>query len=182
VLIYNHIDGWNNIVMAKRREIRVVPDPILRQKAIRVPEIDKSILTLIDDMIFTMQKSDGVGLAAPQVGVSLRIITLQMPDEEPFCIINPEITKRFGEVELMEGCLSVPGYQGEVKRSLSITAKGLNRKGEKIRIKATGLLSQAIEHETDHLDGILYIDRLESEDKLYKLEPQDNKEEPICRG
>jgi peptide deformylase len=168
--------------MAKIREIRVVPDPILRQKSVRVPEIDKSILKLIDDMILTMQKSDGVGLAAPQVGVSLRIITLQMPDEEPFCIINPEITKRFGEVELMEGCLSVPGYQGEVKRSLSITVKGLNRKGEKIRIKATGLLSQAIEHETDHLDGILYIDRLESEDKLYKLEPQDNEEEPVCKG
>ncbi|NLL90350.1 MAG: peptide deformylase [Dehalococcoidales bacterium] len=168
--------------MAKIREIRVMPDPVLRQKAVRVPEIDKSIIQLVDDMIMTMQKSEGVGLAAPQVGVSLRVITLQMPDQEPFCIINPEITKRNGEVELMEGCLSVPGYQGEVIRSVSIVAKGLNLKGEKIKIKAGGLLSQAIEHETDHLDGILYIDRLENDTKLYKIEPQDTREEPACKG
>lgn len=159
-----------------------MPDPVLRQKAVRVPEIDKSIIQLVDDMIMTMQKSEGVGLAAPQVGVSLRVITLQMPDQEPFCIINPEITKRNGEVELMEGCLSIPGYQGEVIRSVSIVAKGLNLKGEKIKIKAGGLLSQAIEHETDHLDGILYIDRLESDTKLYKIEPQDTREEPACKG
>jgi peptide deformylase len=168
--------------MAKIREVRVVPDPVLRQKAVRVPEIDKSIVQLVDDMILTMQKSDGVGLAAPQVGVSLRVIVLQMPDQEPFCIINPEITKRNGEVELMEGCLSVPGYQGEVIRSVSIIAKGLNIKGEKIKIKTGGLLSQAIEHETDHLDGILYIDRLASDDKLYKIETDSSQEEPACRG
>ncbi|MDD4924707.1 MAG: peptide deformylase [Dehalococcoidales bacterium] len=168
--------------MAKIREVRVIPDPVLRQKAVKVPEIDKSIIQLVDDMILTMQKEDGVGLAAPQVGVSLCVIVLQMPDQEPFCIINPEITKRSGEVELMEGCLSVPGYQGEVIRAVSIVAKGLNRKGEKIKIKASGLLSQAIEHETDHLDGILYIDRLESEDKLYKIEPQTAQKEPACKG
>jgi peptide deformylase len=168
--------------MAKLRQIRIAPDPILREKAVKVPEIDKSIIELVDDMILTMQKYDGAGLAAPQVGVSLRIITIQMPEEEAFCIINPEITKRSGEVELMEGCLSIPGYQGEVKRSVSVTAKGLNRKGEKIKIKATGLLAQALEHETDHLDGILYIDRLESDDKLYKIEAQTTQEEPACKG
>ncbi len=168
--------------MAKIRKIRIAPDPVLRQKAVKVPEIDKSIIQLVDDMILTMQKSDGAGLAAPQVGVSLRVIVLQMPDEEPFCIINPEITKRNGEVELMEGCLSVPGYQGEVIRSVSIVAKGLNIKGEKNKIKAGGLLSQAIEHETDHLDGILYIDRLASEDKLYKIESKTNQEEPASKG
>jgi peptide deformylase len=168
--------------MAKLREIRIAPDPILRQKSVKVPEIDKSIVQLVDDMILTMQEYDGAGLAAPQVGVSLRIITLQMPDEDPFCIINPEITKRSGEVELMEGCLSIPGYQGEVKRSVAVTAKGLNHKGEKIKIKATGLLAQALEHETDHLDGILYIDRLESDEKLYKIEAQTTQEEPACKG
>jgi peptide deformylase len=168
--------------MAKLRQIRIAPDPVLRQKAVKVPEIDKSVVQLVDDMILTMQKYDGAGLAAPQVGVSLRVITLQMPDEEPFCIINPEITKRSGEVELMEGCLSIPGYQGEVIRSVSVTAKGLNRQGGKIKIKATGLLAQALEHETDHLDGILYIDRLESEDKLYKIEAQTTQEEPACKG
>ncbi|MFA5628966.1 MAG: peptide deformylase [Dehalococcoidales bacterium] len=159
--------------MAKLREIRVVPDPVLRRKANRVPAVDESIVQLVEDMVLTMQESDGVGLAAPQVGVSLRIIVLQMPDEEPFCIINPEITKRKGEVELTEGCLSVPGYQGEVLRSISIVAKGLNIKGEKIKIKASGLLSQAIEHETDHLDGIIYTDRIEEDGKLYKIEPED---------
>ena len=168
--------------MAKLREIRIAPDPILREKSVRVPEIDKSVIQLVDDMILTMQEYDGAGLAAPQVGVSLRVITLQMPDEEPFCVINPEITRRSGEVELMEGCLSIPGYQGEVKRSVSVTAKGLNRKGEKIKIKATGLLAQALEHETDHLDGILYIDRIESDDKLYKIEEQTTQEEPACKG
>ena len=168
--------------MAKLREIRIAPDPILREKSVRVPEIDKSIIQLVDDMILTMQEYDGAGLAAPQVGVSLRVITLQMPEQEPFCVINPEITRRSGEVELMEGCLSIPGYQGEVKRSVSVTAKGLNRKGEKIKIKATGLLAQALEHETDHLDGILYIDRIESDDKLYKIEEQTTQEEPACKG
>jgi peptide deformylase len=168
--------------VAKIREIHIIPDPVLRQKAVKVPAIDKSILQLVDDMILTMQKSNGAGLAAPQVGVSLRVITLQMPDEEPFCIINPEITKRTGEVEVTEGCLSIPGYQGELKRSVTVTAKGLDRNGEKIRIKGTGLLAQALEHETDHLDGILYIDRLESEDKLYKIDPQTADEKTVCKG
>jgi peptide deformylase len=164
--------------MAKLREICIVPNPILRQKAVRIPAIDKSILRLIDDMILTMQEHNGAGLAAPQVGVSLRVITLQMPEEEPFCIINPEVIKRSGEIELMEGCLSVPGYQGDVKRSVSVIVKGLNPKWEKIRIKATGLLSQALEHEIDHLEGILYLDRLENENKLYRIEP-DTKEEDV---
>jgi peptide deformylase len=168
--------------VAKIREIRVIPDPVLRQKAVKVPAIDKSVLKLVDDMILTMQKSNGAGLAAPQVGVSLRVITLQMPDEEPFCIINPEITKRTGEVEVTEGCLSIPGYHGELKRSVTVTAKGLNRNGEKMRIRGTGLLAQALEHEIDHLDGILYIDRLESEDKLYKIDPQTAEEELACKG
>ncbi|MDD4874389.1 MAG: peptide deformylase [Dehalococcoidales bacterium] len=163
--------------MANIREICIVPDPVLRQKAVKIPAIDKSVLRLVDDMILTMQEANGAGLAAPQVGVSVRVITLQMPEEKPFCVINPEVVKRSGEIELMEGCLSVPGYQGEVKRSVSVTVKGLNRNGEKIRMKATGLLSQALEHEIDHLDGILYLDRLVNENKLYKIEPDTNEED-----
>ncbi len=152
------------------RQIRVVPDEVLRQKAKKVPAIDASIQRLIDDMIVTMQEVNGVGLAAPQVGVSLRVIVLQMPEEEPFSIVNPDVVKRSGERQVIEGCLSIPSYQGEFKRSETVTVKGLDRERKKMRIKATDLLAQALEHEIDHLDGILYIDRIGSEGKLYKVE------------
>jgi peptide deformylase len=154
------------------RQVRQQPDAILRKKAKKVPAIDGSIQRLINDMVETMQKENGVGLVAPQVGVSLRVAVLQMPEEEPFAIINPKIVRRSGEREVMEGCLSVPGYQGEIRRSVSVTVKGLDRKGKAIRIKATGLMAQALEHEIDHLNGVLYIDYIESEDKLYKLESE----------
>jgi len=156
------------------RQISHLPAPVLRQKAKKVPTIDRSVHQLIDDMVTKMQQANGVGLAAPQVGVSLRVAVLQMPEEEPFAIINPEIVKRSGEREVLEGCLSVPGYQGELKRSASVTVKGLNREGKRIRIKATGLMAQALEHEIDHLNGILYIDRIESKDKLYEIKPEAN--------
>ena len=147
-------------------------DSVLRQKAKRVPTMGGSIQRLIDDMIETMQQVNGVGLAAPQVGVSLRVAVLQMPDEEPVVLVNPEVVKRGGEREVTEGCLSVPGYYGEIKRSESVTIKGWDRRGKTIRIKATGLLAQALEHELDHLNGVLYIDHIESEGKLHKIEPQ----------
>jgi len=146
---------------------------MLRRKARRVSRIDSSIQRLIDDMIETMQQINGVGLAAPQVGVPLRVIVLQMPEEAPIAIINPEIVKRAGEQEVTEGCLSIPGYFGEVKRSASVTVKGRNRQGKAIRIKATDLMAEALEHEIDHLNGVLYIDHLESQDKLHKLEAPD---------
>ena len=149
-----------------------LPDPVLRQKAKRVPTVDKSVQRLIDDMVETMQQANGVGLAAPQVGVSLRVIVLQVPGEEPIAIVNPEIVKRTGEQEVAEGCLSFPGYAGEIKRSASVTVKGLDRQGKPTRIKATGLMAEALQHEIDHLNGILYIDHLESQDKLYKIKPE----------
>ena len=147
-------------------------DSVLRQKARRVPTIDSSIQRLIDDMVETMQQTKGVGLAAPQVGVSLRVVVLQMPGEEPVAVINPEIVKRAGEREVTEGCLSIPGYAGEIKRSVSVTVKGRDRQGKTIRIKATGLMAQALEHELDHLNGILYIDHIEGQDKLHKIETE----------
>jgi len=147
-------------------------DPVLRRKARRVPTIDGSIQRLIDDMVETMQQTKGVGLAAPQVGVPLRVIVLQMPGEEPVAIINPEIVKRAGEREVVEGCLSIPGYAGEIKRSVSVTVKGWDRQGKPTRIKATGLMAQALEHELDHLNGVLYIDHLESQDKLHRAEAE----------
>jgi peptide deformylase len=151
-------------------QMRALPAPVLRQKAKRVSTIDSSIQQLIDDMIETMQQANGVGLAAPQVGVSLRVVVLQMPGEEPVAIINPEIVKRSGQREVPEACLSVPGYAGDIKRSVSVTVKGQNRRGKAIRLKATDLMAQALEHELDHLDGILYIDHIESQDKLHKAE------------
>jgi len=153
------------------RDIRVVPDPVLRQKARRVTSLDTSIQRLIDDMIETMRAAPGAGLAATQVGVPLRIAVVEIPGEEVITLINPEIVKKEGERVLEEGCLSVPGYQGEVKRSVWVKVKAQDRQGKQFRVKAQELLAQALEHEIDHLEGILYIDRLDGSGKLWKVEP-----------
>ncbi len=146
-------------------------DSILKKKAKKVSNIDGSVQRLIDDMIQTMQRANGVGLAAPQIGGPLRVIVVQMPREEPIALINPEIIKRVGEQEVTEGCLSVPGYYGEIKRSAEVVVKGKDRRGKAVRIKATDLMAEALEHEVDHLDGRLYIDHVESPDRLHKIEP-----------
>ena len=151
-------------------------EPVLRQKSRRVSSISKSIQKLIDDMIETMHDAYGAGLAAPQVGKLLRVITIEIPEEEPFAIINPEIVKRSGERVVTESCLSFPGYRGELKRSVTVTVKGLDRQGKAIRMKADGFLAQVLEHEIDHLNGVLYIDHLEGEDKLYKIEASEGAE------
>ena len=149
------------------------PDPILKQKAKRVRVIDGSVKKLIIDMIETVHSDPGrVGLAAPQVGVSLRVIVIGLPEAEDIAIVNPEIVRRRGERLINEGCLSVPGYFGQVKRAESVTVKGRDQSGKEIRIKAEGLLAQALEHEIDHINGVLYLDHLESMDKLYKIEPE----------
>jgi peptide deformylase len=152
------------------RIYNIPADTVLWQKAKRIPVIDGSIQRLIDNMIETMQKANGVGLAAPQVGISLRVIILQMPGEGPLAIINPEIIERSGEQEVTEGCLSVPGCYGDISRSTQVTVKGLDRTGKKIKIKANGLMAEALEHEIDHLNGILYIDHITNEDKLHQVE------------
>ena len=154
------------------REVCCLPEDVLREKAKKVPRVDASIKKLVADMIETMQKEEGVGLAAPQVGVSLRVAVLQMPQEEPVVIMNPKIVKRSGERTVAEGCLSVPGYQGEIMRSIAVTVKALNEQGKEIRIKAEGLMAQALEHEIDHLNGILYIDHIQDEKDLHKIEPK----------
>ncbi len=151
--------------------IRTAPDPVLRRKARRVRAIDNSIQKLIGDMIETMHSAPGVGLAAPQVGIPLRVIVIGLPEEEDICLINPEVVRRKGERLVNEGCLSVPGYVGEVKRSEAVTVKGRDPGGKELRIRADELLAQVLEHEIDHLNGVLYIDRLESLDKLRKIEP-----------
>lgn len=147
------------------------PHPVLGQKAKRVGNIDGSVQRLIDDMVETMHEIGGVGLAAPQVGVSLRVIVIELPGEETLALVNPQIVKRSGERQVVEGCLSVPGYRGEIKRSVKVVAKGLDRHGREVRIKGEEFMAQVLEHEIDHLNGVLYIDHLESPDKLSKLEP-----------
>jgi peptide deformylase len=153
--------------------ICTLPDPVLKQKAKRVKTIDGSIQKLIANMLETVHADPGrAGLAAPQVGVSLRVIVIDIPGAENIVLINPEIVKRSGERPVTEGCLSVPGYYGEIKRAKSVTAKGRDASGKEIRIKANELLAQALEHEIDHLNGMLYIDHLESQDKLHKVEDE----------
>jgi peptide deformylase len=153
--------------------IRTLPDPVLRQKAKRVKTIDGSIQKLIADMLETVRAApERAALAAPQVGTSLRVIVIDIPDAENIVLINPEIVKRRGERLVTEGCLSIPGYYGEIKRAKSVTAKGRDASGKEVRIKAEELLAQALEHEVDHLNGLLYIDHLESQDKLHKVEDE----------
>lgn len=155
-----------------RRKIRTVPDPVLREPARKVPLIDSSVLKLIDDMIDTLRAANGVGLAAPQVGVPLRVAVIEIPGEEVITLINPEIVKKKGERTIVEGCLSIPGYQGDVKRAVTVKVKARDRDGREIRITATGdTLAQALEHELDHLDGRLYTDLIESPESLWETEP-----------
>ncbi|MFC2007568.1 peptide deformylase [Chloroflexota bacterium] len=154
--------------------LHTLPDPVLRQKAKRVRSIDSSILKLIDDMLETMHAEPGrAGIAAPQIGVPLRVIVISIPDEEDIVLVNPEIVKMSGERLVDEGCLSVPGYYAQINRAESVTVKGKDRNGKAVRIKADGLLAQALEHEIDHLDGMLYVDHLESMDDLQKVEPKE---------
>jgi peptide deformylase len=158
------------------RAILVLPDPVLRQKAKKVSKIDESVRQLIDDMIETMRSASGVGLAATQIGVPLKIAVIEIPAEEVIVLVNPEIIKKEGERTIGEACLSVPGYQGEIKRSVRVKVKARDRQGRYIRVKGDELLAQALEHEIDHLNGILYIDRVEEPDKLYKVGPESQQE------
>jgi peptide deformylase len=146
------------------RPITVIPrdGAVLRAHAKRVPGIDRSLLRLVEDMIDSMHAASGVGLAAPQIGVSLRLVVIGMPGEPPFGLVNPEIVKRSGERRISEGCLSVPGYRAEVARSERVVVKATDLKGRELRLRAEGdLLAQALEHEINHLNGILYIDQVD---------------------
>ena len=148
-----------------------IPDPILRKRARKVRRIDKKTLTIAHNMVETMRNAGGVGLAANQVGELQRIIVIQMPDEEEARIyFNPEITKSVGEREVEEGCLSLPGYRGLVTRSVWIRFRGTDHTEKVIKFQADNLLSQALEHEVDHLNGILYTDHLIAHENLYKIE------------
>ncbi len=154
---------------------------ILRQKAKRVSRVDNTLRKLIDDMVDTMVAAPGIGLAAPQVGVGLRVIVFKT-DANLHALVNPEMVQAEGEQVGMEGCLSIPGYVGEVKRAMRVVARGLNRNGKQVKIKGDGLLARAIQHEIDHLDGILFTDRLTSLDTLRKVEPEEQEQEAELVG
>ena len=157
------------------REIVRIPDPILYRKARKVTDFGKELQTLVDDMVETMRVAPGVGLAAPQVDVPLRVIVVEFGDEEDesvplklFIVVNPEITRFSKEqVTATEGCLSIPDFVGDVDRSVSVVVKGMNRRGQPMRIKSSGWLARIFQHEVDHINGILFIDRTES---VWKLE------------
>ena len=150
-------------------EILTRDNPRLRIKASRVPKVDDGVRKLMDDMVETMVANNGVGLAATQVGVSLRVIVLKV-DNQVYQLANPEIIRASGEQIGYEGCLSVPGYIGEVARAQRVVAKALNRHGKEVRIKGEDLLARALQHEIDHLDGVLFVDKLTSIDTLKEVE------------
>jgi len=150
-------------------EILTKENPRLRVKANRVPRVDDTVRRLMDDMVETMLDAPGVGLAATQVGVSQRVMVMKV-DNQLYTLANPEVIRSSGEQVGFEGCLSVPGYIGEVARAEKVTMRALNRNGKEVRIKGEGLLARAIQHEIDHLDGVLFIDRLTSLDTLREVE------------
>jgi peptide deformylase len=163
------------------RKILFHDNPLLRQKSQKLKKLDDSTQTLIDDMLETMRANNGVGLAAPQVGVLQRVIVIEIPadPEEPgsktetYALVNPEIIKRSEEEEIAdEGCLCLPHYLGEVARAYAVTAKGRDRRGKEVRVKGEGLLARALQHEIDHLDGILFTDRVEDASTLRYVQPK----------
>ncbi|HWQ04426.1 MAG TPA: peptide deformylase [Longilinea sp.] len=165
------------------REIVFLPDPVLRRKAHKVTQFDNDLQILIDDMVETMRDAPGVGLAAPQVSVSQRVVVVEYAenDEEEdspkklYVVVNPEIIQPSEETELgIEGCLSVPGLVGEVDRHTAITIKAQNRRGQPLKIKASGWLARIFQHEIDHLDGVIYTDRAT---RVWK--PREGEEVPV---
>ncbi len=160
------------------REIITLPSSTLRRKARKVTSFGPQLQSLIDDMVETMREAPGVGLAAPQVDVSWRVIVVEFGDEEDeeapkklYTVVNPEISRASQEMSVgTEGCLSIPGFVGEVERPDAITIKGLNRYGKPFRINADGWLARIFQHEVDHLEGVLFIDRAE---KVWEVEEAD---------
>lgn len=151
------------------REIKTYPEKVLKQKALPVATIDEHLQALIDDMIETMYAAPGIGLAAPQIGVSKQVIVIDVSHRQEeerktplLVLVNPVIKAMSGEIESEEGCLSLPGYIAAVKRAETVTVQGLDREGRPVEIEGEGLLCRALQHEIDHLNGTLLIDRISS--------------------
>lgn len=176
------------------RKIVTLPDPALRKPARKIKTFDGELQALADDMLETLRAAPGVGLAAPQVGVSQRLILVEyaeQPDDpdDPqaspnppnlFIMVNPEILRHSAEtVSGNEGCLSIPGYIGEVDRFQAVTVKGFTTRGKPIRVKADGWLARIFQHEIDHLNGVLFIDRT---NKVWKVEDEEPSQVSPARG
>jgi peptide deformylase len=170
------------------RPILTTEDPRLRQRAHAVDRFTDDLQSLIEDMVETMRTAPGVGLAATQLGARQRVIVVEYPpestkekeDEEVppklYVVVNPEITRRSSETVIAaEGCLSIPGYMGDVERHAAVTVKGLNRRGQPMQVKARGWTARIFQHEIDHLDGVLFIDRAE---RVWRPEKPENEAAP----
>ena len=156
------------------RQIRLNGDEILRKRAREVDTVDDKIRELLHDMLETMHKYNGVGLAGPQVGILKRVIVIDLYDgEEPLLLVNPKIIKSKGKQEVDEGCLSFPNEYAKIIRPKEVVVEALNENGEKVKIVAKDLLAQALSHEIDHLDGILFVDNM-IPGTLQYVEPEEN--------
>lgn len=164
------------------RRILTLDDPILRTRARKVTTFDASLRRLLDDMIETMRDAPGIGLAANQIGVPLQVAVIEL-DSRITELVNPQLVKRAGEMVDWEGCLSIPGYLAEVERAHKVTVKARDARGKEFRVKGEELLARALQHEIDHLNGVLYIDSLDSLDELVRLgDTPDEVEEETAAG
>jgi peptide deformylase len=159
------------------RPIVLSDNPLIREKSRHVRHVNSDMRRLIDDMVETMQTSNGIGLAAIQIGETQRVIVVQLPEDEEnpesaklYAIVNPKLARTSREMEDgLEGCLSIPGWVGEVSRHSAVTVKGLDPQGQRVRIKARGMLARVFQHEIDHCDGILFIDHIEDPEKIWAV-------------
>lgn len=160
------------------REIVTLGHPVLKQKAKKVHRVDDSIRQLVDDLIDTVESTpNGAGLAAPQIGVPLRAIVTHI-DGKSTPVINPEIVEESeDEIEAEEGCLSIPGWYGPVWRKRRVVVKGLSPSGKRVKVKAEEFEARVFQHEIDHLDGILFIERMEDRSKLHRVESDEEEQE-----
>lgn len=150
------------------RRILTAEESILRERAKKVTQFDASLHRLLDDMVETMRDAPGIGLAANQVGVGLQVAVIEL-EEKVTELINPQIVRTSGEIIDWEGCLSIPGFVAEVKRHAKVTVKARDRYGKEFRVKGEELFARALQHEIDHLNGVLYIDHLESLEELVRV-------------
>ncbi len=165
------------------RTIVLLGNPILRQKARKIHRFDSSLPKLVEDMFETMHANNGIGLAAPQIAQSIRLFVIECTDTETgkhykVAMANPEIVKAQGEQRGVDACLSIPGYYGvNVRRAARVVVKGQDMRGKPTRVSAEGLFAWALQHEIDHLDGILFFDRLDRPEDLHEVRPGDHAEE-----
>ena len=160
------------------RKLLRFPHPILRKKAKAVKRVMPEIVRLIDDMTETMQAAPGVGLAAPQVGESVRVIVADI-GEGPIALVNPKLVEKSGSQTFTEGCLCLPGVEAPVERAAQVAVTGMDRSGKKVRIEAQGLLATVLQHEIDHLDGIVFIDRVSDPGLIKHVPPEQEKKEEL---